>query len=66
MYHVTNDVMSKIAKIVKKSSKSSVFAIFVSKMYTYVAVRGVRVHPGMAFINIMMKYRYCKYLLTKT
>ena len=64
MYDVITDVMSKKAKI--KSSKSRVYAIFVTKMCAYVVKIGVRVHLTMAFIKInSIKYKLCKYLLSK-
>ena len=69
MYDVTVTSYVKIAKIVKKkkSLKSRVFAIFATKMYTYVVVIDRRVHLGMAFIKITsIKYKLCKYLLTKS
>ena len=60
-YHV------KYSENCQKSSKSRVFAIFVTKMCTYVVLIGVRVHLSMAFFEInSIKYKLCKYLLTKT
>ncbi len=48
----------------QKSSKSRVFAIFVTKMCSFVVEIVVRVHLGMAFVKI--KYKLCNYLRTKT
>ncbi len=51
----------------QKSSKSRVFAIFVTKICSFVVVIGVRVHLVMASIKInSIKYKLCKYVLTKT
>ncbi len=67
MYTRDCDVMIDVMSKKQKSSKSRVFAIFATKMCTYVVVIGVRLHLDMAFIKInSIKYKLCKYLLTKT
>ena len=50
-----------------KSSKPRVFAIFVTKIRSFVVAIGVRVHLDMAFVKLnSIKYKLCKYFLTKT